>query len=174
LAAAPSTTYRIELFASAACDPSGYGEGQTFIGPVTALTNTAGTYVMTQILPTEVSTSELITATATDPLGNTSQFSACQGIATRTCADDSDCDGYTDVQEIEIDKDPFTYCPIMRADIDEDGVITILDLSHVARFFGQSVPPAPARLNQDGDSTISILDLSKMASVFGQHVSACP
>jgi hypothetical protein len=73
------------------------------------------------------------------------------------------------------------YCPIRRADVDGDGVVSILDLSKLAAHFGATdAVPKPAgwvwnpRYSQDADNVISILDLSKMASVFGQHVSACP
>src|SRR5439155_8116678 len=32
LASVPNTTYRVEFFANSGCDPSGFGEGQTFLG----------------------------------------------------------------------------------------------------------------------------------------------
>ena len=83
-------------------------------------------------------------------------------------------DGYTDGQHVALGKDPNVYCSIMRADVDGDGAVSILDLTRVARYFIQSVPPAPERYNQDGDSAISILDLTRMAQVFIQPVSACP
>ena len=90
------------------------------------------------------------------------------------CDDDIDGDGYTYAQETTLGKNPAVYCSIMRADVDGDHVVSILDLSRVAGSFGQSVPPAPERRNQDGDHTISILDLSKMAAVFTLPVSMCP
>ncbi len=87
---------------------------------------------------------------------------------------DSDGDGYSDAAEVAIGKDPFTYCGVMRADVDGDGVVTILDLSRVAKWYGQAVPPAPKRLTQGTDLQISILDLAKMASYYFQPVSVCP
>lgn len=90
------------------------------------------------------------------------------------CDSDVDGDGYPDLDETAQSEDPLVYCDIMRADVDADGVISILDLSRGAQKFGQSVPPAGDRLRQDADFVISILDLSKQASVFGQPVSACP
>jgi subtilisin family serine protease len=89
------------------------------------------------------------------------------------CDDDIDGDGYTNAQEAALGKDAAAYCAAMRADVDADGVVTILDLSRAAVKFGQSMPPAPVRLGQDADSTISILDLSRMANVFGGSVSSC-
>jgi hypothetical protein len=87
---------------------------------------------------------------------------------------DSDGDGYTNVQEIALGRDPFTYCAIMRADVNTSGAVSIGDLALVAAHFGQSVPTAPARYDQNGSNTISIGDLALMASHFGQNVSACP
>ena len=90
------------------------------------------------------------------------------------CDDDIDGDGYTNTQEAAIGKDPDTYCAIMRADVDGDGVVSILDLTKVALFFTQSAPPAPTRYLQDADHVISILDLTRMGLLFTLPVSSCP
>jgi hypothetical protein len=90
------------------------------------------------------------------------------------CDDDSDGDGYTNTQETTVGENPLTYCIIMRADVDGDGTVSILDLAKVAGKFAQSVPPAPERYRQDADNAISILDLADMAAVFTKPVSACP
>ena len=65
-------------------------------------------------------------------------------------------------------------CPIRQADVDEDGSVSVLDLTLVAVKFTQTVPPAPPGYDQDADGVISILDLTKMAAVFGQNVADCP
>jgi hypothetical protein len=90
------------------------------------------------------------------------------------CDDDIDGDGYTNAQEAALGKDAAAYCDVTRADVDGDGVVSILDLAKVAQYFAQPVPPAPERYKQDADSVISILDLTRMAQVFTQHVTACP
>jgi Carboxypeptidase regulatory-like domain len=87
---------------------------------------------------------------------------------------DTDGDGYTDIEETRMGKNPAVYCKIMRADVDYDGKVSILDLAWVAQWFTQNVPPAPVRFDQDGDHKISVLDLAKMAEWFTQPVSACP
>ena len=68
--------YRVEFFASAQCDPSGSGEGQIYLGStnVTTVGNDASFNVT---LPVTVQPGYVITATATDPAGNTSEFSQC-------------------------------------------------------------------------------------------------
>ena len=79
LDSAPNTTYSIELFASAEADSSGHGEGEQIIGSISVTTNANGFAKFTA--PTGVSTlvgdgkTVFLTATATDPDGNTSEFS---------------------------------------------------------------------------------------------------
>ncbi len=75
-----STTFRLEFFASAACDPSGYGEGQTFIGSTSVTTESDGNqnFTFTSSDEFEVPVGQsVITSTATDPINNTSEFSKC-------------------------------------------------------------------------------------------------
>ncbi len=93
---------------------------------------------------------------------------------TNPCNPDTDGDGYTDGQEVTLGKDPLTYCAIMRADVNADGKVNLLDLGAVAAWFGQSIPPAPARYDQNADRKINLLDLGAMANRFGQTVMACP
>lgn len=73
----PVSTFRIEFFASASCDLSGNGQGKTFLGAANVSTNGACTANITATVGVAVPTGQVITATATDPSGNTSEFSAC-------------------------------------------------------------------------------------------------
>jgi hypothetical protein len=70
-------TFRLEFFANANCYRSGYGPGQTFLGffDVTTDADCNASFDVTLTVPT--SSNQAITATATDPSGNTSEFSAC-------------------------------------------------------------------------------------------------
>ena len=70
-----NTTFRIEFFSSAACDSSGNGEGQTFLGFAMVTTNGTCSADINATLP--VVAGAVVTATATDPNGNTSEFSGC-------------------------------------------------------------------------------------------------
>ncbi len=69
-----TTKYRIEFFANDAIDPSGNGEGQIFIGFTDVTTNANGDASFNAAV-TEVAADQIVTATATDPAGNTSEFS---------------------------------------------------------------------------------------------------
>ncbi len=67
-------TYALEFFASPSGNTNGYGEGQVFLGK-TNLTLAAGSTNFAFTLPASVPTNWVVTATATDPANNTSEFS---------------------------------------------------------------------------------------------------
>jgi parallel beta-helix repeat protein len=81
LDSAPSTPYRIELFSSAACDPDGRGEGATYHGLLVATTDGAGSGSFEGDVPGDAA--GVVTATATDPQGRTSEFSPCVAVTER-------------------------------------------------------------------------------------------
>jgi hypothetical protein len=72
---APNTTFRFEFFENGACDPSGYGEGEVYLGWATWTTDAAGNASFTVFFDPPVPPGHCVTATATDPNGNTSEFS---------------------------------------------------------------------------------------------------
>lgn len=82
-----STTYRLEFFGNLACDASGFGEGENFIGTTDVTTDTNGN---ASFGPLSFAVPPGITefsATATDPDGNTSEFAACAGLHDHLFAD---------------------------------------------------------------------------------------
>jgi trimeric autotransporter adhesin len=77
-------TYYIEVFASPACDASGYGQGDVWLGavllniPSDTLVDGQGTGTLTFSIGGDLVTNPFLTATTTDTLlGNTSEFSKC-------------------------------------------------------------------------------------------------
>ena len=75
LVSTPSTAFRIEFFANPVADPSGSGQGQTFLGSSTVTTDASGNAAFAASIPVPTGAGSFITATATDPAGNTSEFS---------------------------------------------------------------------------------------------------
>jgi len=73
----PNTTFTVEFFSNTACDPSGFGQGQSFIGLATVTTGADCVVTFNITLPVSVAIGRFITATATDSAGNTSEFSVC-------------------------------------------------------------------------------------------------
>ncbi len=75
-----NTTFRLEFFSNPSCDPSGFGQGQTFVGSTTAATDDNGDASFSLTFPTAVAIGQLVTATATDAGNNTSEFSQCAAV----------------------------------------------------------------------------------------------
>src|SRR5262245_27348494 len=72
----PNTSYTLDFYASAAADPSGFGEGQRYLGAATVTTDANGdVHYFTVVVSGATAAGEVISATATDPDGNTSEFS---------------------------------------------------------------------------------------------------
>lgn len=72
-----SKTYTIHLYGNDSCDSSGYGEGQVFLGEGSATTASNGNVNFTFGSISISQRYQYITATTTDPDGNTSEFSEC-------------------------------------------------------------------------------------------------
>lgn len=80
LNSAANTAFRIEFFSNSACAPFGNGEGRTFLGFTSATTDDSGNVPFNVTLSPTMAVGEFITATATDPSNNTSEFSACMQV----------------------------------------------------------------------------------------------
>ena len=150
LTAAPNTAYRIEFFSDLACDASGAGQGRVPLDSLSVVTDDGGGVAFSPSLPLGVTPGQVVSATATDPSGNTSEFSTCQPVTSDH------------------------YCTIRRGDVNGDGKINIIDLSAIALHYNQPVSVAPPRLDLNGDGRINIIDLSLPASLYNQVAAACP
>jgi parallel beta-helix repeat protein len=74
----PSTTFTLDFYASPVADPSGYGQGAQYLGSAMVSTDSTGNANFSATVGL-VDPAAVITATATDPTGNTSEFSAALG-----------------------------------------------------------------------------------------------
>jgi hypothetical protein len=75
----PNSTFNIDVFSNFACDPSGFGEGQQYLGTIVVMTDANGDAVINDGVPH--AGGGVITATATNTsTADTSQFSACRVI----------------------------------------------------------------------------------------------
>jgi titin len=73
-----STPFTVDFYSSPACDSFGNGEGSTYLGSTTVTTGGTCDGSFSVLVPAPAS--GVVTATATDPLGNTSEFSACTAL----------------------------------------------------------------------------------------------
>ncbi len=96
----PSTTlWAVQFFSNGSCDPSTFGEGQTLLASTTATTNVAGDVAFNTTIGSALAAGTPITATATDPLGNTSEFAKCFAVTTSAAGLDRDGDNCSDASE---------------------------------------------------------------------------
>ncbi len=72
-----NTAYQLEFFSTSACDVSGHGEGERFLGRTSVTTDNTGNVSFIEGLGELAPSGSRVVATATDPNGNTSEFSAC-------------------------------------------------------------------------------------------------
>src|SRR5262249_41923389 len=75
LTASPSTTYVLQFFANPTADPSGFGQGGTFLLTNFVTTNSSGVAAFSVTIKATVAAGQVISATATSPAGNPSAFS---------------------------------------------------------------------------------------------------
>jgi hypothetical protein len=80
-----SSTFTLDFYANDSCDASGNGEGKTYLGSANVMTGAnciadfTGANHITLTPPSQISSGQRVTATATDANGNTSEFSSCSG-----------------------------------------------------------------------------------------------
>jgi len=78
-----NATFTLDFYANTECDSSGNGEGKRYLGFTQVTTDVSGnaSFNFTPTIGNPIlSADEIVTATATDAAGNTSEFSPCSGI----------------------------------------------------------------------------------------------
>jgi hypothetical protein len=75
LQSSPNTTFTVDFYANTAPDPSNYGEGQLYLGATTVTTDSSGNASFAASGLMASGAGQWISATATDPSGDTSEFS---------------------------------------------------------------------------------------------------
>ncbi|MHC5113223.1 MAG: hypothetical protein ACYTGP_02195 [Planctomycetota bacterium] len=130
LSTAPSNDYTLEFFASPACDATGFGPGQVFLGTTAVSTDAAGNAAFDVLLDGAVAEGWVITSTATvEPLGATSEFSACVTMVAGA----------------------------MPGDLNGDGVVNFADVLGTIAAWGPCEGECPA--DQDGDGVVGFGDV---------------
>ena len=98
----PNTTFQVEIFAGGA-DPTGFGEGAMPLAGFSVSTNETGSASFTTEV---VNVANILTATASDPNGNTSEFSATVAV---TSAPTNATITATDANAAELGDDTATF-----------------------------------------------------------------
>jgi hypothetical protein len=76
----PDTAFAVDFFTLSSINASGYGEGRYVLGSTTVMTDATGNASFVGQFATPAGGARFTTATATDPAGNTSEFSQAFGI----------------------------------------------------------------------------------------------
>jgi hypothetical protein len=85
LNSSPNLTYKIQFFANSVCDPTGFGEAESFIGETVVTTDGNGDAQFAATFDGVVSAGSFISSTATNmETDATSEFSACIPIQSQT------------------------------------------------------------------------------------------
>jgi len=71
------SAFTLDFYTSSSCDQSGFGEGASMIGSTQINTDNNGNSTFSANFPVSLPTGSVVTSTATDSNGNTSEFSLC-------------------------------------------------------------------------------------------------
>jgi uncharacterized repeat protein (TIGR01451 family) len=126
LESTPSSTFRIELFSSPACDPSGYGEGREFLSSLEVQTGAGGTVTFSTSVVAPIG--DFLTATASRIVAgpnDTSEFSMCRQVTPLQA--DLEASQSDSADPVEVG-DTFTYtAEVTNLGPDEATTVTIAD-----------------------------------------------
>jgi VCBS repeat-containing protein/parallel beta-helix repeat protein len=150
-----STTFRIEVFASAAADPSTYGEGERYLGSFNITTDALGNFNFNNVLAATVGVGESVSATATNlSTNNTSEFAKTAAAVNNTAptATNPTATGLEDA----------AYIPITIAGTDVEGPIASFRLASLpanGALYSDAALTTPAVTGTDYAATGNALTL---------------
>jgi trimeric autotransporter adhesin len=182
---APGMPFTLQFFSSPAADPSGYGQGETYLGRLTGVTtDTSGNTSFTFSYRFPIDPGQFFSATATDSNGNTSEFSqvfplaAANPLIVTTTADSGPGSLRAAIEYANANSGPNT----INFDIPGTGVQTIAPLTQLPTITnpltidGYSQPGSVANTNGPGlaDNALPLIELSGLdvPSSIGLHVTA--
>lgn len=131
----------VEFFSSPACGPSGFGQGQTYLGSTLVQTNSAGHAAFEVSLASGPTAGSVVTATATRKnTGDTSEFSACTPVDDASCpADLAVPVGVLDFFDVAAFLSMFSNEDV-AADFTGDGVFDFFDVAAFLEAFAAGCP----------------------------------
>jgi hypothetical protein len=148
----PLTTFRVEFFSSPVGDRSWYGQGETFIGSTMVRTNGNGDAPFAA----RVQNGAFITATATDDVGNTSEFSSYVRVTSLAAALPSTANAVTGARP-PADLYVTTNSSLDFTANDADYLVALKDSGTITvAALGLNVPNAPLRWQIDRNAADTV------------------
>ncbi len=140
LNSAANSTFTIEFFSGSGCDANGHGEGETYIGSMQVTTDAQGNADFNATIPVQEAAGRVITTTAADAQGNTSEFSACASVVAAFAPGDVNGDGHVNAADLISVISSWGSCPTppaaCAADLNHDGSVNVADLLMVIVHWG--------------------------------------
>jgi hypothetical protein len=158
LKAQPNTTFTLDFYASAVADPSGFGEGQRYLGSTVVTTDASSTARFDVVLAAPTVLGEVVAATATDPTGNTSEFSRVALVAQEVAVDVKPGDlGNV----LNLNSNGVLVVAVLTTPEFDASTIAVSDLSRIrfgdANGEGRVSPLTAALEDVDGDGDLDLL-----------------
>ncbi|SFD16028.1 conserved repeat domain-containing protein/Por secretion system C-terminal sorting domain-containing protein [Chitinophaga sp. CF118] len=165
LSSTPNTTFRLDFFSNDACNPSGFGEGQAFLDSFKVITDGTGNAAFTAVLTGKTfPAGAVITATATDPNNNTSEFSACLPTGNVQTAD-LELTKQADKTQYNVgDPVTFTIQLINKGPATATGIV-VTDVLPAGITFGQATASAGTYDNTTGKWSVSALSSGQQVTL---------
>ena len=153
----PDTDFQVSFYASDAADPSGFGEGRRYLAIVPIHTDASGDATIALDLPANTNAGEFLTATATDPAGDTSEFSPAVQLAANADVIETTTTLASDFSSSSMYGQTVTFTATVRAD---SGTPTG-SVDFVDQTAGQDLGTAvPAVVNGVDQASISLAGLA--------------
>jgi hypothetical protein len=86
LESSPNTDFTVDFYSSSTCNASGFGEGETYFGSAAVTTDSSGRATIDETLGVATPAGAVVTATATNEDGSTSEFSRCIAVNSAVAA----------------------------------------------------------------------------------------